>query len=364
MLLGQIMKTRPTSTMLPVFVFLGIIFLILVVITIKTLAPVEFKFAVSYTEQILEMIYEDEDRAKAADYLSWVQEFKLHEMEMKFYQNTCEENILKGNKQYTWLTAMMNDNYAIGAVYLAYILKKLSCSHNMISLATNGVSQSSIDAMRKVGFDVRVLEPLDCNWMDRKKGIPVRHIGLPGTHMRFYAWNYTEYKKIIYLDPDVMPLNSIDELFTKDGELMASYCSRPGIVDPCFNAGLLVFEPSHKSYNEIMDLWSSLSRGSACPNDQVLLWHYYADQGRWTSLPYAYNVRRYLYHPMKVYHYACCLTKKPWQVEEKPSREQCLAFKGPLVEPEDVIVLWWKYFYEALDEYSLHGWYDGIKYTI
>lgn len=328
----------------------------------RMFSPLLFQYLISYSKLIVGMAYEDTDRYKKADHLAWQSEYKLHEMEMMFNQEWCESQHV--NKKTAWLTAMMNDNYAVGAVYLGYVLKKLSCHHKMIALVSNTVTEISQEALRKVGYEVKLVEPLDCNWMDRRKGWKPRNLGLPGTHMRFHAWNYTQYEKIVYLDPDIMPLTNIDELFTLKGELAAGYCARPGIIDPCFNAGLLMFEPSSKSYQEIMDMWSHLSKGKNCPNDQVLLWHYYADRGRWVPLPYAYNVRRYLYHPLKVYHFACCLTKKPWKVDNKPTRKETIDFKGPLTEPMHLVILWWRSFFEALDEYQLHDWYNKIKDTI
>ena len=340
-----------------------IIGVLMVFVIFYMCSPVTFHYMVSYSMQIISMVYTDSERHKIAEKLSWEMEYKLHEMEMVFNEQWCKLHPPKITKV-AWLTAMMNDNYAVGAVYLGYVLRKLSCHHKMIALVSSDVSAASQDALHKVGFDVLVVESLDCNWMDRQKGILERSLGIPGTHMRFHAWNYTQYEKIIYLDGDIMLLNNIDELFLSSGEIAASYCARPGILDPCFNAGLLMFKPSSKSYNEIMRLWSSLSEGKYCPNDQVLLWHYYADRGKWLPLPYAYNVRRYLYHPMKVYHFACCLTKKPWKVTKKPSREDTIIFKGPLTEPQHLIILWWRYFYQALETHNLNSWYDNIAEII
>lgn len=326
-------------------------------------SPNTFNYMVSYTLQISTMLYKDNERFKNAEIVSWQMEYKLHEMELAFNEQWCKLNP-PTIKRVAWLTALINDNYAVGAVALGYMLRKLSCHHDMIVLISDGVSVASQDALRKVGFRLLKVGPLDCDWMDRRKGEKERGLGIPGTHMRFHAWNYTQYEKIIYLDGDIMLLNNIDEIFLLNSDIAASYCARPGIVDPCFNAGLLMFRPSTKDYNGIMGLWSSLSKGRSCPNDQVLLWHYYADNDRWFPLPYAYNVRRYLYHPMKVYHFACCVTKKPWKVATKPSKERTVQFSGPLTEPRHMVLLWWKYFYRALDEHDLHSWYDSVEKMI
>lgn len=334
----------------------------LVLVVFKLSAPLVFQYLISYSKLIINMANDDKERFDRAEEITWEMEYRLHEMDMLFYNKKCDME--KHTEPYAWLTAMLNDNFAIGAVLLGHMLRKLSCYKKMIVLVSNDVSMESRDALRKVGYEVRSVEALDCNWMDEQKGITKRNLGLPGTHMRFHAWNFTEYKKIIYVDGDVLPIVSIDDLFHIDAQLAASYCARPGLIDPCFNAGILLFKTSTKDYEGIMNMWKELSKGKYCPNDQVLLWHYYADNGLWKPIPYAYNVRRYLYHPMKVYHFACCLTKKPWRVKQRPSKEEIKVFRGPLKDPQDMIILWWKYFDEALDLYHLHVWYDKVKMNI
>eukprot|EP00794_Sanderia_malayensis_P014941 gene14941-16482_t len=258
---------------------------------------------------------------------------------------------------------MINDDFVVGAVATAYLIQKLSCHKNMIALVSSGVSESGTVALKKAGYDVRLVEALDCNWMDRKKNRKERNIGIVGTHMRFVAWNFTEYHKIIYFDADIVPLTNVDNLFEIDTDFAAAYCGKPGLVDPCFNAGLLVFHPSQKDLSALMNMWSDLSE-TGCPNDQVLLWHYYADTNRWKPLPYAYNVRRTMYHPMKLYHFACCVTPKPWRLKTPPSKTAINDFNGPLLEPMDVVTLWWRYFYQAIEQYDLNEWWEKAQGSI
>ena len=265
---------------------------------------------------IIQMIFNDLDRHSNVAKLQSETEWRLHQFEMQFNKDRCKAQ-LPSKRPMSWLTAMTNDDFVIGAVLNAYMIKHLSCVSKMIALVSDGVSDAGKSALSKVGYEVKVVEPLDCNWMDRKKGRRERNIGIIGTHMRFHAWLYTKYEKLVYFDADIVPLTNIDEIFDLDTDFAAAYCGKPGVLDPCFNAGLLVFRPSEKYYQEIMSMWSGLSE-RGCPNDQVLLWHYYADTGRWTPLPYAYNVRREIYHPMKVYHFACCLTPKAWRVMHSP----------------------------------------------
>ena len=338
---------------------LGIILLLAFIIFMR---PLLFKYFASYTMMIINMVYNDYDRHLNAIKIQHESDWRLHKLEMQFNKQVCKDKT-PARGPVSWLTAMTNDDFVIGAVLNAYMIKHLSCEQKLIALVSNGVTESGRNALSKAGYEVKVVEPLDCNWMDRKKGRKEQNLGIIGTHMRFHAWNYTNFNRIIYFDADILPLTSIDELFDLDTDLAAAYCGKPGVLDPCFNAGLLVFKPSSKYYEEIMDMWSKLS-DNGCPNDQVLLWHYYADNGRWTPIPYAYNVRREIYHPLKVYHFACCLTPKAWRVLNPPTELQLDSFEGPIKEPMQMVLLWWKYFLRALDEFDLHSWWKVASLSI
>ena len=334
-----------------------------VLIALRWFRPLMLKYLLPYTLMVFNVAYSDHDRHEAVDRIHATTEWRLHQLEMQFNKDLCKSAGPTSSNRVAWLTAMTNDDFVIGAVATAYMINRLSCHKEMIALVSSGVSAAGALALTKAGYDVKVVEPLDCNWMDRKKGRAEQSSGIVGTHMRFHAWNFTQYDKLLYFDADIVPLTNVDDLFEMDSDFAAAYCSKPGVVDPCFNAGLLVFRPSAADYTAIMELWDQLS-DTGCPNDQVLLWHYYADNGRWTPIPYAYNVRRQMYHPMKLYHFACCLTPKPWRLSNPPDRAAALRFKGPLIQPMDVVITWWKYFYQAIDLYDLKQWWQNAANTI
>ena len=97
---------------------------------------------------------------------------------------------------------------------------------------------------------------------DRNSGLFGRPLGnrIKGTHTRFHAWNYTDFSKMIYVDANYMLIPNIDELFEIPERFPIAPCSRPGVLDPCFNAGLLVFKPDLKTYQEIMKLWRETTK--------------------------------------------------------------------------------------------------------
>ncbi|EDO48285.1 predicted protein [Nematostella vectensis] len=285
-----------------------------------------------------------------------LKEWKLYKLESAFGQRYCQEKGIKSQKEFAWLTALVNDDFALPALVLGYSLQKFSCQKNMIAFVSEDVTSQTREALRKVGWEVQQHERLDCDWLQRKLGKKETHEGYIGTHTRFHAWGFTQFSKIVYLDPDYMPMTNIDELFDVDSEFAASVCSRPGVLDPCFNAGMLVFRPENRSKKEIMDLWFGTGKYH-CANDQVLLWHYYADKGLYTALPYAYNVRRIIYRPMKAFHFACCVPPKPWSATCRPSRNEAKAFDKPITEVDHMAILFWKNLYEVLEKYDLEKWW-------
>lgn len=70
------------------------------------------------------------------------------------------------------------------------------------------------------------------------------------TFSKINAWRLTQYSKCVFLDADTLVIQNVDELFERE-ELSAA----PDIGWPdCFNSGVFVFEPSLKTFYELIDL--------------------------------------------------------------------------------------------------------------
>ncbi|KAJ7362067.1 hypothetical protein OS493_013156 [Desmophyllum pertusum] len=265
---------------------------------------------------------------------------------------------------------MVNDDFVVPALVLGHSIRTFSCQKNMIAFISERVSEGTRKALQSVGWNTRLVEEMDCEWFDakvggeRNSGLFARPLGyrIKGTHTRFHAWNYTEYTKIIYVDADYMLMTNIDQLFDIPDDFAASPCARPGVLDPCFNAGLLVFRPDSNYYQEIMNLWWETTKVDTCPNDQVLLWHYYANPGNWKALPYAFNIRRIIYRPLNSFHFACCRPPKPWSAKCRPSRKEASDFDRPILVVDDMVLIFWKNFYELLKKYNLEDWWRSTEF--
>ena len=220
------------------------------------------------------------------------------------------------------------------------------------------ISMCITHAILKLTLRALILSVVNSSLFGRPLGHSIR-----GTHTRFHVWNYTEFSKIIYLDADLILMTNIDELFDLPDNFAATPCARPGAIDPRFYAGLMVFTPDSKYYQEIMKLWWETTEKDTCPHDQDLLFRYFVDAGNWKALPYAYHVRRQVFRPMKAFHFAYgSRPPKPWSAECRPSRREARVFNGPILTLDDVVLVFWKNFYYLLKKYKLEDWWRATKF--
>lgn len=153
-------------------------------------------------------------------------------------------------------------------------------------------------------------------------------------------WNLTQFKKVVYLDADVLLLENIDELFS----IESTFAAAPDIFPPDkFNAGVMVIEPNATIFEEMVSLIGVLPSHDG--GDTGFLNSYFSSwyTGRAESrLSFGYNAQRTLYwftyskqpgywkaiSPLKIIHYSS--SPKPWEMSPNA---------GNLGELE---FLWWR----------------------
>ncbi|XP_063688834.1 uncharacterized protein LOC134821935 isoform X2 [Bolinopsis microptera] len=275
----------------------------------------------TYTYQIFRMMSWDESRIVDLKLkLLADDEWKLHKLNMKYYKNECTDE--HNNPRYAWISALNNDKYVLPTLVLGHLLNNLSCIRNKVVLVSHKVSRMGILALESVGFQV------------------------------------------IYLDSDYFPTTPLDSLFeqVEANKLTAAYCSKPGVVDPCFNAGLVGMVPDPLIYQEVMEHWKQLS-ATSCPDDQRLLWYHFSNNDNWIPLSYSYNVRRERYFPMKSFHFAGHGREpRPWDWKDRPSDAELLAYDRQMDSVMDIISLWWKYLLVVVRDNELNEFWESVKY--
>ena len=162
---------------------------------------------------------------------------------------------------------------------------------------------------------------------------------LVATFTKIALWQQIQFRKIVYLDADTLPLRALDELF----DLSAAFAAAPEIGFPdCFNSGVMVIEPSSETHRQLISL--AVQGTSFDGGDQGLLNIHFGDFHR---LSFMYNVELYrtyrLYMPAVKYYIEKLAVvhfigrDKPWNLRgETPVDESAYAsFYCELLEK------WW-----------------------
>ncbi|KAL6058587.1 exostoses (multiple)-like 2 [Balamuthia mandrillaris] len=269
-----------------------------------------------------------------------------------------------------WVTATINDAYVIPAIALAHSIRKFSClTDNLLAIISSEVSKEAREVLTKAGWTLLERPPLDCQHEAAQPDSLLAQF--PGEHMRFHVWNLTEYDRLVYLDCDIMLLDNIDELFRlplQPHQIYAARFSPPADDDKgsemktFVNSGLLVLRPSSQTTGELLADWRSMFRTKGCVADQPFLRKFFDQPERGLRyLPYAYNVRRKAYHPMRLFHMASSTKfEKLWLSHNKADRKT--ARDKPIENiPKDAASVWWFMFYDALDVHGLNEWWAKVE---
>ena len=157
---------------------------------------------------------------------------------------------------------------------------------------------------------------------------------LISTFTKIELWRQTQFRKIVYLDADIVALRSPDELFAEK----SSFAAVPDIGWPdCFNSGVLVLSPNMGDYYALLAL---AQRGISFDGaDQGLLNMHFPN---WHRLSFTCNCTpsgNYQYVPayrhfqstINMVHFIG--TDKPWRVGRD--------WKGATGVYEELIGRWW-----------------------
>lgn len=197
----------------------------------------------------------------------------------------------------TYATLLSSNNYLPGVLTLKYSLDRVGSQYPLLVLVTDEVAKSAINAMRQAGCEVK-LAPATFPVPDQVMAdIPVDRWRKCFDKLRFFGM--TAYKKIIYLDADMLVVRNIDHLFERSHlSTVTSYGGLKGFEQWSFpNAGFWVIAPAPGLDEEIWSVWPEVYEQSGNVNDQTLIYEYWRE--KWTNtsdwrLPNSYNCFVYL----------------------------------------------------------------------
>ncbi|KAF8585833.1 glycosyltransferase family 8 protein [Ramaria rubella] len=210
---------------------------------------------------------------------------------------------MSSSRQFAFVTLVTSDSYLPGALVVAAALRDIHPSpptypdefdpseFDRVCLVTpETVDVSTVKHLRRA-FDVIIgVEVIE---EENEEGLKLLgRLDLKTVLTKLHVFRLTSYRKIIFLDADVLTLRPISHLFRTP----ASFAAVPDVGWPdIFNSGFLVLEPSEDKFNEVIKLVKS--KGSWDGGDQGVL-NEWAGKN-WERLSFTYNTT-----PTAVYTYA------------------------------------------------------------
>lgn len=179
-----------------------------------------------------------------------------------------------------YCTLLLSDAYLPGAQVIAHSLRDNGTKYRIAVMVTlAGVTENTVNELKKTFDYVIPVEPI---YSTSAANLSLmRRLDLHAAMTKINLWNQTQFRRIVYVDADMVALRAPDELFGTD----ATFAAAPDVGWPdCFNSGLMVVKPDQKTYEELISL---ASQGQSFDGaDQGLLNQYFGD---WHRLSFAYN---------------------------------------------------------------------------
>ncbi|GFF28813.1 glycogenin-1 [Aspergillus udagawae] len=232
-----------------------------------------------------------------------------------------------------YCTLLLSDHYLPGATVLAHSLRDNGTKAKLVALYTPDTLQyATIKELQSVYDEIIPVQtatnhtPANLWLMDRPD--------LISTFTKIELWRQTQFKKIVYIDCDVVAVRAPDELLTLEEDFAAA----PDVGWPdIFNSGVMVLRPNLQDYYALKAL---AERGISFDGaDQGLLNMHFRN---WHRLSFTYNCTpsaNYQYIPAyKHFHSTISLihfigAQKPWNLPR-----QVLPVESPY---NQLLGRWW-----------------------
>ncbi|KAH7418190.1 nucleotide-diphospho-sugar transferase [Cadophora sp. MPI-SDFR-AT-0126] len=251
-----------------------------------------------------------------------------------------------------YATLLLNDFYLPGALVLAHSLRDAGTTKKLaVLVTTESVSADAMVQLQKQ-FDFiipveRVVNqsPANLHLMNRPD--------LHSTFTKIALWKQLQFRRIVYMDSDMVALRAPDELF----DLPQSFSAAPDIGWPdIFNSGLMVLNPNMGDYYALLAM---AERGISFDGaDQGLLNMHFKNS--YNRLSFTYNVTpsaHYQYLPA-FQHFQSSISVAHFIGQEKPWSQGRQAHRGST--PYDQMVgRWWSVYDRHYKESSVESTVEG-----
>jgi len=186
-----------------------------------------------------------------------------------------------------YVSILTTDSYVFGALVLWKSLMDTNPRYPFYLLVTPNLSKETMKLLETSGMKLIEINPIKNPILDNKNDRRYYN------YSKLNMWSLVQFKKIVYLDADMIVMHNIDELFEKPN--MSSTNSGGWLPDKKdwkqLNSGLIVLEPSMVVFEDMKSKVGKIEKEKG-KGDQAFIHQYYNDwpDRKELHLPHIYNI--------------------------------------------------------------------------
>ncbi|KAE9379134.1 glycosyltransferase family 8 protein [Stipitochalara longipes BDJ] len=253
-----------------------------------------------------------------------------------------------------YATVLLSDSYLPGALVLAHSLKDAGTTRKIAVLVTTDTVSADAMAQLQTIFDFIIPVERIVNESQANLALMGR-LDLHSTFTKIALWKQLQFRKIVYMDADMVALRAPDELF----DIPDPFSAAPDIGWPdLFNTGLLVLVPNLGDYYALLAM---AQRGISFDGaDQGLLNMHFKDN--FNRLSFTYNVTpsaHYQYLPA-YRHFQSSISAAHFIGQNKPWTQGRDANRGS-TPYDEMVGRWWAVYDRHYRESSVESTPEGAS---
>lgn len=186
-----------------------------------------------------------------------------------------------------FVTLLATPDFLPGVIVLNYSLLKYNPNYKLLVLITKRINKKTIDILFTNSINVKLVDEISNPHL--KKG---DNRGFIHTFTKLRIFEIIDYKKIVYIDSDMLVLSNLDSLFESPhmSAVIAGSLAKGNEHWNQLNSGLMVIEPNLTLFRELMSQIAKLR--SDDKSDQGFMHSYFESWPLQTDLhlPHKYNL--------------------------------------------------------------------------
>ncbi len=195
-----------------------------------------------------------------------------------------------------YVCVLSTENYLEGVLVLNENLKHFDSKYELLCLINEDLPNYILTLLDYFGIKYKVCSKINFKNINKENPYWIY------TFDKLNVFSLTEYKKIVYLDTDLLILKNVDELF--DFKPLSMVIDSPFRTD-FFNSGVMVIEPNMDDYNNLRSLAIEYENRGKKVSDQDIINDYF--KGKINEISQQYNCVRNVcdYLGSMCYDYIC-----------------------------------------------------------